>query len=103
MPTLTRGGRNLDVLSTHHAYIDTYTGPASYVTGGDSLVPGDLKLGVIDAIFFTVARSGTTIRLLVYDKTNEKVLWFVPNTGAEVAAATDLSGFTADMLALGKS
>jgi len=102
MPTLESGGRNLDVLSTHRAWIDKYTGPASYVTGGDAFVPGDLKLGTIDFIAFELAIDAAgVIYGLVYDTANEKVIWYVLSTGLEVANGTDLSGFSARFAAFG--
>lgn len=103
MPTLTRNGDNLDMSAMFRRYVDTYTGPASYVTGGDSFVAGDANLGRILKWGATLARNaGGTIYLLWYDATNAKVLWFVPSTGAQVANATDLSGFTAVIEVIGK-
>lgn len=81
-----------------------YTGPSSYVTGGDPLTPGDLKLGAIDVLLFEHGRNSghTTFRLLVYNKSGGVVLWIDPTTGAEVANATDLSGLTARFEAIGR-
>lgn len=78
-----------------------YTGPSSYVTGGDAFVAADVKLSHLTEIFFGLAvNAGGTIRGLLYDSTNNTVLWYVLDTGAEVANGTDLSGFSARFLAV---
>ncbi len=79
-----------------------YTGPASYATGGDSLPPGAVKLGRIKVILFEPAlnAAGTAILLLRYDYAASKVKWF-DMAGAEVAAATDLSGYSAGFEVIG--
>lgn len=101
MPTLvsTSFKSARDVLSTHKAQFYVYTGPAAYVAGGDSFTGDDVGLGNIDAIVGGVAWNGSAVRLLVFDKTNGKVAWYVPNTGAE--ASGDLSGYTALIVVLG--
>lgn len=82
--------------------VGRYTGPSSYTTGGDSLVPQELKLGQIAILLFELGiDSGGTIYGLEYDVDNEVVLWYVLDTGAEVANGTDLSGFNARFLAVG--
>lgn len=101
--TLTRNGDNKDLSSVFRRYVDTYTGPASYVTGGDPVEAGDLALGRIIAIFFGLARNVSgTVYGLVYDATNGKIVWYVLDTGAEVANGTDLDGFSATFEAIGK-
>jgi hypothetical protein len=96
--------RSKDYSGIRARVVCDYTGPSSYATGGDPLTPSDVKLGTIEHLTLGVAvnASGASPRLLVYDYTNQKVLWFVPNTGSEVAAATDLSGYTVALSALGK-
>ena len=79
-----------------------YTGPTSYATGGDSLVPEELALSKISAICNKTIGNGTSVRIGWYDFTAKKILWFVPNTGAEVANGTDLSGYTARMEVIGR-
>jgi len=81
-----------------------YTGPASYPSGGD---PTTLNGGVTTTfglggiVNFPVGvaldANKANARLLVYDATNKTVRWFVLSTNLEVAAAVDLSGFTADL------
>ena len=101
MPTLvsTSFKSPRDIWSTHKAQFYVYTGPAAYVAGGDALSGDDVGLGNIDAILGGVAWSGTATRLLVYDKTNAKMVWYVPNTGSE--ATGDLSAYTATLIVIG--
>jgi hypothetical protein len=78
-----------------------YTGPSSYVTGGDPADPNDFKLGTLFDVFFGLAvDSSGTVRLLHYDSVNDTIRWVVPDTGNEVAGSTDLSDFTAPFLAI---
>ncbi len=79
-----------------------YTGPASYVTGGDILSALNLKLGSITGAFFSLARNvGGTIYGLDYDAGTGKIIWYVLDTGSEVANGTDLSGYSARFFAIG--
>lgn len=83
------------------------TGPSSYdATNGESLAPSLVKLGVIEcfgagdsAIFWN---GSSAVRLAVFDRTNNRLRFFVPNTGAEVANAVDLSTFSARVEIIGK-
>lgn len=84
-----------DVAGIRRRHVFNYIGPVSYTTGGDPFTPADAALGNVEAVDAEIAWDGAnTIRLLVVDEVNQKILWFVPNTGNEVAAATNLSGFT---------
>lgn len=82
-----------------------YTGPASYVALGDPTNNTGANVTVfgLGAVIhcpahFALDADGTNIRLVVYDKVNKTMRWYVPNTGAEVAAGVDLSGFTVDAM-----
>ena len=103
MPTLvsTSFKSPRDIWSTHKAQFYVYTGPAAYVAGGDSLAPSDVGLGTIEAVIVTGsgAWNGSAMRLLTYDATNQKVVWYVPDTGAE--ASGDLSAYTATLIVIG--
>lgn len=82
-----------------------YTGPASYATGGDAYLPasGDLLgMGEVYAVAGAVISDGSAIRIGWWDYTNQKMLWFVPNTGAQVANAVDLSTFSGYLTFFGK-
>lgn len=82
-----------------------YTGPASYVTGGDPLGPEQLSLGKIEHFDFSAGWTGVSSSIfytLVYDRINKKVIWVDPATHLEVAASTNLSTYTADFEVVGK-
>jgi len=94
--------RPFDAAGVRRRVIGQYTGPASYVAGGDALLANELKLGTIEKLTFENAINVTpNNRLLTYDHTNEKVVWIIPDTGSEVAGAVDLSGFSARFEAIG--
>ena len=101
MATITRGNDFFDKSDAKSRRQGLYTGPSSYVTGGDSLPPEQLALGRIDKIGFDVASNGTDLRLVGYDYTNEKVKWF-DLAGAEIANGTNLSAYSARFEVIGK-
>ena len=92
-----------DVAGVRRRWIGRYTGPASYSPGavGDSFLPTEVEMGAIGS-FKGQAWNGSAVRILIYDQTNQTVRWFIPNTGAEVAAAQDLSAFIADIEVVGR-
>lgn len=93
-----------DTAGIRQRRVVTVTGPASYATGGMTIAPADVSLGTIESVGGVggfLAWSGTAVRLVVYDRTNGKFVWYVPNTGAEVAAAQDLSTFSANVELIG--
>lgn len=96
--------RGEDASNTKRRMQGIYTGPASYATGGDPLVAGDVKLGAIDEIDFGPGSDTppATIYTLVYDYVNQKVLWFVGTTGLQAANATNLSAFSSRFEAIGR-
>lgn len=94
--TITSLNKDLQAVQREHRGI--YTGPVAYAAPGEAVVLGDLGIGShIDLIQVGVAlnAAGTVTRLVVWDRTNATLRWFVPNTGAEVADGTDLSGYSA--------
>ena len=105
MPTITKNTtiRFQDDAGIRRRHMAFYTGPASYATGGDGFTPGDVNLGVIEMVQFELAiNAGGTIYGLIHDGTNEKVIWYVLDTGSEVANGTDLSGFQCRFEAIGR-
>jgi hypothetical protein len=91
--------RAQDKSDTKHRRQVRYTGPASYVTGGDPFTPADVGLSQIHVVGGSGslrAWNGTNTRVVVWDATNQKMIWIVPTTDAEVANATDLSAYTVD-------
>lgn len=102
MPTLDKTiGAFHDSSNARIRKIGNYTGPASYVAGGDSLTPADLGMGRIEMLNFEIATNGTVVLLVRYDYTNNKVKWF-DLAGAELAGATALGAYTARFEAIGK-
>ena len=87
-----------DYLRRHYKY----TGPASYATGGDSLPPEQCRLGFIANVLGLTLSDGTSIWIGWWDATNKKIKWYVPNTGNEVAAATNLSTAVGYLEVIGK-
>jgi len=96
--------RGEDGSNTKRRMQGIYTGPAAYVTGGDPLLPGDVKLGSIDLLDFTTANDSpfTTAYALVYDYVNQKVIWLVQTTGVQVGNGTVLSAASARFEAIGR-
>lgn len=79
-----------------------YTGPASYVTGGDPYVAGsDLPMGEIYNVLGVIS-NGTNIRIAVWDYTNQKLMFWDPAAGTQAANGANLSGFTGTLLVTGK-
>ncbi len=80
-----------------HAALVGYTGPASYVTGGDSISANDVKLGRIEDIWVLSGKAidgASALRHLMYDASTGNMLWFDnADPHAEIANGTDLSGF----------
>lgn len=73
-----------------------YTGPALYVAGGDPISgPVDLGCGEIYGCYGSIS-NGSAVLIPWWDYTNQKVKFFVPNTGAE--AAGNLSAYTGTLL-----
>ena len=86
-----------------------YAGPAEYVTGGEAVTPGQVKLGVIEFVPPAVGMKSdrTDAVIYVYDRDNGKMVAYWANAGAasqllEVTATTDLSGYPATMLFFGR-
>lgn len=76
------------------------TGPVSYTTGGFSLAGGSngIPIGTFQRVSFDgvfVAAALSSVRIPVWNPDTQKVLLFVPNTGAEVANGVDVSTYTA--------
>ena len=73
-----------------------YTGPASYVAGGDPIAGSDILGGGEIYGVYGILSSGSAVRLVFWDYTNQKLQLFVPDTGAE--ASGDLSTFSGTLL-----
>jgi hypothetical protein len=80
----------------------TYTGPASYTTGGEAISnQNDFGWGRTHSLYGIAHNGSGAFRLLVLNRASQLVIWAIPNTGAEVANGVDLSTFTAEILATG--
>lgn len=79
-----------------------YTGPASYLTGGDPVnAPTELGMAEVYQAEGNLS-NGTLTLILHFSYTTQKMRFYVPNTGAEVANATDLSGYAGTFTFYGK-
>lgn len=79
----------------------SYTGPASYATGGDSLTPEQCRLGMIAAVLGLVISDGTNVYWGYWNPTTKKVLWYSA-TATEIGNGVDLSGFSGRIEVIGK-
>lgn len=73
----------------------------TYATGGEPVDAEELGLGTIFGVYGTIS-NGSAVLIPWFDYANQKILFFVPNTGAEVADALDLSGYSGTLLFTGK-
>lgn len=99
--TFTISGMPADLSATQRRQGVAYAGPTSYATGGDPLTPNNLRMGAINEILGLVASNGTLTYLLWYNQATQKLMWF-DMAGAEVAAAVNLSTFTARLEVVGR-
>ena len=91
-----------DKLEQRLVRVATFTGPASYATGGVAIDnTNDFGWGNTQFIKVNIS-DGTSFRLGWLDYTNQKIKFFVPNTNVEVANAVDLSTFSGQLLAFGQ-
>jgi hypothetical protein len=93
-------GNYHDSSHTHLRKIGRATGPASYTTGGDPLLPAGLSLGRVEVLLFEPFENGTVIIFGRYNVTAQTVK-FYDLAGNEIANATDLSLYSARFEAIG--
>jgi hypothetical protein len=74
--------------------VERWSGPTSYVTGGEACAPSVFGLGTIIKGINGIASNGTDTRLVWWNPTTNLLMWFVPNTNVEVANGTNLSGYS---------
>ena len=99
------GAAPADVGHTTKRFFPLYTGPASYVTGGDPGLLAAIGLGKIFAvlgILLTTGLAGSALYVGVYNPATDSIVIFNPTTGLEVAAATNLSTFTSTCEVIGQ-
>lgn len=81
----------------------TYTGPASYTTGGETIALTEIGLGAFHQFNAEPAKTatGTSIRLIRFDYTAQKAQWYGENFN-EIANGTDLSTYSARVEVIGR-
>lgn len=73
--------------------IATYTGPASYATGGDTVDAKNVRMGLVWAILGLSISNGTAVLHGWYNVATGKIMWFVA-AGTQVTNTTDLSTYS---------
>lgn len=102
MPLVRSIGNYFDASNSFLRRVERWTGPNPYVTGGEACAPSLFGVGTIVMGPGGVASNGTDTRLVAWNATTQKLQWFVPNTNAEVANGTDLSGYTLQFEVVGQ-
>lgn len=102
MANITKGTKGYyDGSKTNERRVFTYTGPASYVTGGDSITAEELSLGSLVGILNLVISNGTNVLWGVYNATTKKILWYSA-TATEATNASSLAAYTGIFEAIGR-
>jgi hypothetical protein len=101
MATLTFIQDSDDKTARFRRWVGPYTGPASYVANGDSLLPEEVRMGTIWTIHGLVATNGTTIIVGVWRPLLQTIQWF-DMTGTEIVAGVDLSAYSCIIEVVGR-
>lgn len=91
-------GQPMDLANTTRRAYPTFTGPASYTSGGEEGLAAVCRMGRVYTVLGVIS-NGTAIRVPYWNNATEKLMWFVPNTGAE--ASGDLSGYVGTLEVIG--
>ena len=83
--TVTLAGDWLSSIGNKRAVNGTITFDSSYPTGGESLTPANIGLGVIDSITFNHGEDGYVFK---YDFTNQKVMAYSATPGGTISKPT---------------
>jgi hypothetical protein len=105
MPLDRTVGNYFDSSSSFLRRVAKWTGPASYVTGGEAVTASTFGLGKIIAFLSGPAVDAAgAMRLAVYNPTTGKVMWYVDGAAGfvEVAGAVNLSTFAAPIEVIGQ-
>lgn len=98
---LTNSARPInDKSASFHRKVVRWTGPASYTTGGETLDPDNTGMGRVRAVVGVIS-NGSAVRVPWLDVANQTLLWFIPDTGAQVANGVDLSTFVGQLEIIG--
>jgi hypothetical protein len=77
-----------------------YTGPSTYVAGGDAVnASNELGMAEVYSVLGTIS-NGTAVLISHFVYSTQKIMFFVPNTGVEVTG--DLSTYTGTLTFFGK-
>jgi|SRR5262245_11350499 len=103
MPLDRRVGNYFDNSGSFLRRVARWSGPPSYATGGEAVTPATFGLGTIVVATFTPAldATGANPRVPIWNAATQKLQWFAPG-GTEVAAATDLSAYSAGFEVIGQ-
>jgi hypothetical protein len=94
-------GQYHDASNSRIRKIGRITGPSSYATGGEAVTMQQIGMGRVEIFNAEPMRNGSTaVRIVAYDYTNQKIMWFT-EAFVEVAAAVDLSSFSGRFEAVG--
>jgi hypothetical protein len=99
--SLSQYGQPMDQGATTKRALATYTGPASYATGGEDGLAEACRLTLVWVIAGAVISNGTTILIGYYDAATAKLQWF-DMAGVEVSALTALTGYTGTFEVIGR-
>jgi hypothetical protein len=104
MPLDRRVGNYFDHSGSFSRRVARWSGSSSYTTGGEDVSPAVFGLGSIVAILTSTAvdAAGVNLRYPVWNPTTQKLQWFAATGGTEIAAATDLSGFSCGIEVIGQ-
>lgn len=105
MPLDRTVGNYFDASSSFLRRVARWTGPASYVSGGEPVTAATFGLGKIVALLGGAAVDGAgAIRLAVYNPTTGKIAWYVDGADGfvEVAGGVNLSTFSSPIEVIGQ-
>lgn len=98
-------GNYFDSSSSFLRRVARWTGPNPYVSGGEPITAQTFGLGKILAFLGgTAVDAAGAVRLIVYNPTTGKVMWYVDGAAGfvEVANGVNLSTFTAPFEVIGQ-
>ena len=101
MPLDRSVGNYFDNTNAHLLRVARWSGPASYVAGGEDVSPSVFGVGKVIALVAAVITDGATVRIGAWNIATGKLQWIVPNTNAEVAGAVNLSTFSGAVVVFG--
>jgi hypothetical protein len=90
-----------DIGATTRRYLCSYVGPVSYTTGGDIGVKDALGIGKVFVVNGFILSNGTAILIGRYAPSTDAFQVF-DMAGAEIAALTNLSTYTAYIEVIGQ-